>query len=90
MPMRNLAWLSGAALFSLLFAGNAALAERESDGRAVGLGERVTDAACAASGDGVQSLVCQDGRLLWRLCEKGFRSERLPNEGVYACFLRSL
>jgi len=66
MPMRNLAWLSGAALLSLFFAANAALAERESDGRSVGLGERVTDAACAASGDGDQSAVCQDGRLLWR------------------------
>ena len=90
MPMHNLAWLSGAALLSLLFAANAAFAERESDGRAVGLGEQVTDAACAASGEAAQSTICQDGRLLWRLCEKGFHSERLPNAGVYACFLRSL
>jgi hypothetical protein len=90
MPMYNLAWLCGAALLSLLFAANAARAERESDGRAVGLGELVTDAACAASGEAAQSPICEDGRLLWRLCEKGFRSERLPNSGIYACFLRSL
>ncbi len=43
--MHNLARLSGAALLSLLFAANAARAERESDGRAVGLGEQVTDSA---------------------------------------------
>jgi hypothetical protein len=90
MPMHRRTWLSGAALIPLFFVANAALAERESDGRAVGLGERVTDAACAASGDGAQSTVCQDGRLLWGLCEKGFRSERLPTAGVYACFLHSL
>ncbi len=90
MPMHNLAWLSGALLFSLFFAATAARAERESDGRAVGLGEQVTNAACAASGEIAQSTICEDGRLLWRLCEKGFRSERLPNSGVYACFLRSL
>ena len=51
MPMRNPAWLGGAALFPLPFAADAARAERESDGPAVGLGELVTDAACAASGD---------------------------------------
>ena len=90
MPMRNLAWLSGAALLSLFFAATAARAERESDGRAVGLGVQVTDAACAASGEAAESTICQDGRLLWRLCEKGFHSERLPYAGVYACFLRSL
>jgi hypothetical protein len=90
MPMRNLAWLSGAALLSLLCAATAARAERESDGRAVGLGEQVTDAACAASGEAAESTICQDGRLLWRLCEKGFHSERLPYAGVYACFLHSL
>jgi hypothetical protein len=90
MPMHKLAWLSGAALIPLFFAANAALAERESEGRAVGLGEQVTDAACAASGDAAESPICRDGRLLWRLCEKGFRSERLPNAGVYACFLHSL
>ena len=90
MPMRNLAWLSGAALLSLFFAATAARAERVSDGRAVGLGEQVTDAACAASGEAAESTICQDGRLLWRLCEKGFHSERLPYAGVYACFLRSL
>jgi hypothetical protein len=90
MLTHNLASLSGALVFSLVFATNAALAERESDGRAVGLGEQVTDAACAASGEASQSTICQNGRLLWRLCEKGFRSERLPNAGVYACFLHSL
>ena len=90
MPMRNLARLSGAALLSLFFAANAALAEREFDVRALGLGEAATDAACAASGAASQSTTCQDGRLLWQLCENGFRSERLPDVGVYACFLRSL
>ena len=85
MPMHNLARLSGAALLSLLFAANAALAERETDARAVGLSEAAMDAACAA-----QSTTCQDGRLLWQLCENGVRSERLPNAGIYACFLRSL
>jgi hypothetical protein len=88
--MHNLAGLAAAALLMSLVVTNAARAERESDGRVVGLGEQVTDAACAASGEAVQSTICQDGRLLWRLCEKGFRSERLPNAGVYACFLRSL
>jgi len=90
MSTRNLAWLSGAFLFSLFFVANAARAERESDGRAVRLGELVTEATCAASDDAVQSLMCAGGRLRWRLCEQGLRSERLPNEGVYACFLRSL
>jgi hypothetical protein len=90
MPMRRIAWLSGAALIPLLFAANAALAERESNVQGVGLGERVTEAACAASGAAAQSTVCHDGRLLWGLCETGFRSERLPNAGVYACFLHSL
>ena len=90
MPMNRLAWLSGAALIPLFFAANAALAEREIDGQAVGLGERVTAAACAAGSAAAQSTLCQDGRLLWGLCEKGFRSERLPNAGVYACFLHSL
>ena len=90
MLMHNLAWHSGAALFPLLFAANAALAERESDGRAVELGEQVADAACAASAAAAQSTICRDGQLLWRLCEKGFRSEHLPKAGVYACFHRSL
>jgi hypothetical protein len=90
MTTHNLARLSGAALLSLFLAANSARAELESAGHAVGLGEQVTDAACAASGDAAQSPICQDGRLIWRLCEKGFRSERLPNAGVYACFLRSL
>jgi hypothetical protein len=88
--MHRRAWLSGAALIPLFFAANAALAERETNGQAVGLGERATEAACAANGDAAQSTLCQDGRLLWGLCEKGFRSERLPNAGVYACFLHSL
>jgi hypothetical protein len=90
MPMRNVARLSGAALFFLLFAANAALAERETNARAVELSEAATEAACAASGGPAQSTTCQDGRLLWQLCENGVRSERLPNAGVYACFLRSL
>ena len=90
MPMHTLVRLSGAALLSLLFAANAALAERETDARAVGLSEAATDAACAARGGAAQSAPCQDGRLLWQLCENGVRSERLPNAGVYACFLRSL
>jgi hypothetical protein len=90
MLTHNLAWLSGATLFPLLFAANAALAERESDGRVVGLGEQVADAACAASAAAAQSIICRDRQLLWRLCEKGFRSEHLPKAGVYACFHRSL
>ena len=90
MPTRRRAWLSGAALIPLFLTANAALAERESDGLAVGLGERVTDAACAASNAAAQSTLCQDGRLLWGLCEKGFRTERLAKAGVYACFLHSL
>ena len=51
MPMRNPAWLGRAALLPLRFAANAARSERESDGSAVGLGDLVTDAACAESGD---------------------------------------
>jgi hypothetical protein len=90
MSTHNLAWLSGAFLFSLFFVANAALAEREFDERAAGLGVQVADAACAASNDAVQSLICDADRLRWRLCEQGLRSERLPNAGVYACFLRSL
>jgi hypothetical protein len=90
MPMHRLARLSGAALIPLFFTANAALAEREIAGQAVGLGERVTDAACAANGAAAQSTACQDGRLLWGLCERGFRSERLPIAGVYVCFLHSL
>jgi hypothetical protein len=90
MSTHKLAWLGGALVISLFFTVNAARAERESDGRAVGLGERVTDAACAASGEAAQSTICQNGRLLWRLCETGFRSERLPRAGVYTCFLHSL
>jgi hypothetical protein len=88
MPRR--AWLTGAALIPLFFTANAALAERETDGQAVGFGVRATDAACAASSEAAQSTLCRDGRLLWGLCETGFRSERLPNAGIYACFLHSL
>ena len=58
MPMRNPAWLGGAALLPLPFVANAARAERESDGPAVGLGDLMTDAACAASGD---AAVMRDG-----------------------------
>jgi hypothetical protein len=90
MTTNNLAGLSGAIFLFLLLAANSARAELESAGQAVGMGERVTDAACAASGDAARSPICQDGRLAWRLCEKGFRAERLPNAGVYACFLHSL
>jgi len=90
MLINRLAWLSGAALIPLFFTVNTALAEWEANVAAVGLSERATDAACAASGAAAQSTLCQDGRLLWGLCEKGFRSERLPNAGVYACFLHSL
>jgi Tfp pilus assembly protein PilX len=88
--MHRRTWLNGAALIPLFFVANAALAERESNVQAVGLGDRAIDAACAASGGAAQSTLCQDGRLLWGLCETGFRSERLPNAGVYACFLHSL
>src|ERR1039458_4625477 len=58
MPMHNLASLGGAALLPLPFAANAVPAERESDGPAVGLGDLVTDVACAASGD---AAVMRDG-----------------------------
>lgn len=90
MPMHTRSWLSGAALISLFFTTGAAFAARELDGPAAGLGERATEAACAANSDAAQSTLCHDGRLLWGLCETGFRSERLPNAGVYACFLHSL
>jgi hypothetical protein len=90
MPMQTRTWLRGAALIPVLFAATAAFAARETSGQAAGLGERVTSAACAASGDAAQSTLCRDGRMLWGLCETGFRSERLPNAGVYACFLHSL
>jgi hypothetical protein len=90
MPTHSRIWLSGAAIIALFFAANAAQAERESNVQAVGLGERVTDAACAASRAASQSTLCQDGRLLWGLCQTGFRTERLPNVGIYACFLQSL
>jgi hypothetical protein len=90
MSMQTRTWLSGAALIPLLFTASAAFAARELDGPAAGLGERVTEAACAANDDAAQSSLCHDGRLLWGLCEKGFRSERLPNAGIYACFLHSL
>ena len=90
MPIHSLIWLSGAALIPLFFAASAALAAREINGPAAGLGQQVAEAACAAGGDAAQSPLCHDGRLLWGLCETGFRSERLPRAGVYACFLHSL
>jgi hypothetical protein len=89
MPMHNLTWLSGAALLSLLLATNAARAEHESDGQTVASGELVADTACTASDDATETRICAEGRLRWRLCEQGFRSERLPSAGVYECFLRS-
>ncbi len=90
MPMHRRTRLIGAALIPLFFIANAALAERESNVRAVGLGDRVAEAACAASAGAAQSTLCQDSRLLWGLCKTGFRAERLPTAGVYACFLHSL
>jgi hypothetical protein len=89
MPIHNLIQPSGVALFALLFAANAARAERESDGPAAVSGEQVADLTCATSHDPVESLICEGGRLRWRLCEQGLRSERLPNAEVYECFLRS-
>lgn len=90
MPIHILTWLSGAALLSLLLAANAARAEQEADGRDGGVGALAADAACVASDDAAETRICEGGRLRWRLCEQGFRSERLPNAGVYECFLRSL
>jgi hypothetical protein len=90
MPTHNLTWLSGAALFSFLLAANAAHAKQEIDGRPAELGKQIADSACATSDDADESRICEGGRLRWRLCEQGFRSERLPNAGVYACFLGSL
>ena len=90
MPTYRRTWLSAAALIPLFLTANAALAEREPNVLTVALGDRVTAAACAASRAAAQSTLCQDGQLLWGLCEKGFRSERLPDAGVYACFLHSL
>jgi hypothetical protein len=89
MIIHNLAWLSGVALFAVLLAANATRAEQKSVGRAAGLGEQVADSACAASDDAAESRICEGGRLRWRLCEQGFRSERLPSAKVYECFLRS-
>jgi hypothetical protein len=89
MLIHNLIWLSGVALFALLFAANAVRAEQESDGRAAGLGRQVADLTCATSRDGAESRLCEGARLRWRLCEQGFRSERFPNAEVYGCFLRS-
>jgi hypothetical protein len=86
---RNLSWLSGAALFSLLFAAKAAHAELESDGRAAGVGELAAVSACAAAGDAAETRICEGGRLRWRLCEQGFRSENLPDAGIDECFLNS-
>ena len=89
MLIHNLIWLSGVALFALLFAANAVRAEQESDGRAAGLGRQVADLTCATSRDGAESRLCEGARLRWRLCEQGFRSEHLPDAEVYECFLRS-
>jgi hypothetical protein len=90
MLIHNLIWLSGVALFGLLFAANAARAKLESVGPAAGPGKQVAEPVCAASLDAAESRICEGGRLRWRLCEQGFRSERLPNAEVYGCFLRSL
>ena len=89
MLMRNLSWLSGAALFSLLFVANAAYAELESDARAAGVGEPVAVTACAVADDAAEARICVGGRLRWRLCELGFRTENLPRAGIDECFLNS-
>ena len=90
MTMQRGIWLSGAALIPLFFGAVTALAAWETKGQALELGERATEAACADNRQAAQSTLCQDGRMLWGLCETGFRSERLPNAGVYVCFLHSL
>ncbi len=86
----NLSRLSGAALFASLFAANPALAERESGRPPAGFGEQAVDSACAESDDAAESPMCEGGRLRWRLCEQGIRSEHLAHAEVFSCFLRSL
>ncbi len=90
MLIRNLVCLSGLALFALLFAANAARAELEPVGLAARPGKQVAGPVCATSHDAAESRMCEGGRLRWRLCEQGLRSERLPDASVYVCFLRSL
>ena len=89
MPIPDLRWLSGAALFASLFATNAALAEQEYGSPPAGLAEQDVESACAWNDDADASGICQGGLLRWRLCEQGIRSEHLPYVEVSACFLRS-
>ena len=88
MPMRKLTWLSGAAVFSLLFAANAARGELESDGAPAGLRELAVS-ACAARDETAETQLCEEVRLRWRLCEQGLRSKYLRRAGIEECFLRS-
>lgn len=76
-------------MISLLFAADAARAALEPDGWAAGRGEPVAVSACAIADDPGETRICVAGRLRWRLCERGFRSENLPAAGLEECFLNS-
>jgi len=89
MLIHNLIWLGGATLSTYLFAANAGRTETESGGRGADSIDLVADVPCETSRDAVETEMCASGRLRWRLCEQGFRTERLPNADVYGCFLRS-
>jgi hypothetical protein len=88
--MHNLIWLGATALFVSLFAADGVRAELESDGMPTTLSDQVANLSCKASEGPTESRVCEESRLRWRLCEEGFRSERLPDTEVYRCFIRSL
>jgi hypothetical protein len=88
--MHNLIWLGATALFVSLFATDGVRAELESTGMSAALSDQVASLSCKSSEGPTDSRVCEESRLRWRLCEEGFRSERLPDTEVYRCFIRSL
>jgi hypothetical protein len=88
--MHNLIWLGATALFVSLFAADGVRAELESDELSTALSDQGANLSCKASEDPTESRLCEGSQLRWRLCEQGFRSERLPDTEVYGCFIRSL
>jgi hypothetical protein len=88
--MHNLIWLGATALFVSFFAADGARAELESNGLSTALNDQVENLSCKASEGPTDSRLCEESWLRWRLCEQGFRSERLPDAEVYGCFIHSL
>lgn len=78
--------LSAAFLCVLLFSASAAFAKLESDIEGALSTRHVVAISCDVSDSAVVTDVCANVLMRWRLCERGFISERLSTAGLYECF----